>query len=564
MKLEDYFTDEEIIRQVCKQRIKSAEKARERQDFQRFTGKPQANVQRDLICTLLPPRKVWSRYRPKSRLHVSDANFASVVYATFDLMHSEPNALWAIALRAFIARVRYRVLFDASIAFQSPEIKWENKEENKYRPLAVFSLEDSVINSLGARYFRDFCDRAFEPTSFAFRSRTDTGMMPTHHSAFEAIYRLRTSSNTDLFVAEADIRAFYDCVGHEVALQGAKETIKRAETLQPGNTFDPRAMRLLAAYLDCYSFPRNVLEGALQRLQHNGRYPKREFPWPEEALADYYTSPRCQAIGVPQGGALSCVIANLVLDKADKDVRAVGEKSSSQVDYFRYCDDMIVLARQESDCREAFAAYLRALKELKLPYHEPARVGAYGKTFWTTKSKDTYCWTHRRGNGFVPWVQFVGYQVRYDGLVRIKAKSVRKQLRKIRDTVDHYKFGLRNAVRDGAYLAVTKDQVFQSLRWQLIYASVGKVKHRTPNRGPRTMCWAGGYRALNGKPIATAFLKQLDRFREKQIARMVAADLPYRNEERRPRPQPAGAQVSYLAQFQDRQGQELINRPGLR
>jgi hypothetical protein len=210
--------------------------------------------------------------------------------------------------------------------------------------------------------------------------------------------------------------------------------------LKPDLTLDPRAEHIFRAYLQCYTFPRNVLEETtpLLRQEHaNG-----EFPWPEDALHKHHANPRSGAIGVPQGGALSCIIANLVLDLADKRIRAVQEQFPDQIQYFRYCDDMILLARRESHCQEAFQAYLNALDELKLPYHEPKSVETYNKRFWNEKSKNPYCWTGRKGSGCVPWVQFVGYQVRYDGLVRIKKKSLEKQILKLRNVTDHVKFGL--------------------------------------------------------------------------------------------------------------------------
>src|SRR5581483_6777024 len=90
----------------------------------------------------------------------------------------------------------------------------------------------------------------------------------------------------------------------------------------------------------------------------------------------------------------------------------------------------------------AFGAYLAALKELKLPYHEPKCVVFYNKEFWEFKSKQPYRWTGKKWFGCVPWVQFVGYQVRYDGLVRIKKKSFQKQKDSLREATDEVKFGL--------------------------------------------------------------------------------------------------------------------------
>ena len=74
----------------------------------------------------------------------------------------------------------------------------------------------------------------------------------------------------------------------------------------------PRARDLFHAYLNCYSFPTTVLERALPRLRNIDR--AGEFPWPEHELERLWNiPPRTLRIGVPQGGAVSGVIANLVL-----------------------------------------------------------------------------------------------------------------------------------------------------------------------------------------------------------------------------------------------------------
>ncbi len=341
-------------------------------------------------------------------------------------------------------------------------------------------------------------------------------------------------------------------------------------SLKPDLTLDPRAEQIFRAYLQCYTFPRSVLEEATPLLRRE--HPKGEFPWPEDALRKHHADPRSAAVGVPQGGALSCIIANLVLDLADKRVKAVEARLDRTLHYYRYCDDMILIARRESDCHEAFQAYLSALDESKLPYHEPGSVETYSKRFWNEKSKNPYCWTGRKEPGCVPWVQFVGYQVRYDGLVRIKKKSLNKQIMKIRNVTDHLKFGL--GCKPGSYglaappsVPANKNQVMNSLLWRLVQLGVGKVLLKYAGQGPQRLCWAGGYKALHGKPLVPQMLKSLDRQRERQYKRMHEARIAYgpgtpsQHGGKGQRPKPIRYPFSYMAQFTNKGGQHLINNP---
>jgi hypothetical protein len=110
------------------------------------------------------------------------------------------------------------------------------------------------------------------------------------------------------------------------------------------------------------------------------------------------------------------------------------------------------------------------LEEQKLPYHKPKAVWFYDKNFWGRKSKAPYRWTGKKWFGCVPWVQFVGYQVRYDGLVRIKKDSFNKHLLRPRETTDKVKFGLLRWSRtfpkpyDPPSILAKKEQAILSLR----------------------------------------------------------------------------------------------------
>jgi hypothetical protein len=575
MQFSDYISDDRIIRHLCKQRIKQAKYANDHHYVERFIGELEPRQPSDLQL-MLPPRRNWSRFRPRDRSRIADVNLVSLCNATMVLRQSQPELEWACNLQSFLVRIRERILGDQPFTFARPEIRWELKEGNKYRALCGFSLEDNLIISLVASYVRDFCDPAFENSSYAFRARPAGGSMPTHHIAFEDIYQIRTAhSDKKLFVAECDIRGFYDSVDHGVALNAFRSVVNQVQQRISNRVFHPRAEQIFRAYLDCYSFPDNVLGEAAERLKSGVRNNDAFFPWPEDGLHNHHTNPRSERIGVPQGGALSCIIANLVLDLADKRIKAGQEQLRGELHYFRYCDDMIILATKESTCKKAFQIYLDTLYELKLPYHPAKSVSNYDRTVWEYKSKAPYCWTGSKGAGRVPWVQFVGYQIRYDGLVRIKKKSVEKQVQKVKETVDDVKFALLNEIArhpfplpyDPPSILATRSQVIHSVRQKLAAMSVGRIKSGNQQKGHHGFCWANGFKALNNKPIVPTFLKKLDRNRERQLRRMKRAPITYgpgrvsRNPLTGQREDATGYKYSYAAQFKNTGGTQLILTP---
>ena len=299
------------------------------------------------------------------------------------------------------------------------------KKKPEYRPIAKFTCDDQIIDSLTSKYLRESFDPFFKPSSLAFRCRRGGKPPPTHNDAIVDICNFRNvHDNIGLYVAECDIRGFYDCLDHSVAREALKELIEEAMLKDRSFALDTRAVLIYEAYLDCYSFPLSVkLESEPSLKKKN---PLGYFQWPEDELKKFHPAPYSAQIGVPQGGALSCFIANCVLHYADKAVMGAIHQHSAQCLYRRYCDDIVIMAPDYEICKTAYESYRKALKRLLLPAHPAHKWKSYGSQFWDGKTKAPYLWATPKSSATVPWIQFVGYQVRYDGLLRISRRSVKK------------------------------------------------------------------------------------------------------------------------------------------
>ena len=150
--------------------------------------------------------------------------------------------------------------------------------------------------------------------------------------------------------------------------------------------------------------------------------------------------------------------------------------------------------------------------------------------FWDLKSKKTYLWAHDLESG-IPWIQFVGYQIRYDCLVRIRDKSLKKHRQKLTDATDKM-LGVINPggkSKDGvpiyaSGLKMNRQQIETSHKMKLISLSVGRRKFGQPLPSHRNdimpMCWANGFRGLWGVSFISTQLKEMDRHRERQMQRL--------------------------------------------
>jgi len=531
--------------------------------------------------SIFPPRRQWHSFRPRDRREraspdrdpkerlpraSSSLNLESLLRAVLTLRRRTPQAAWVEKLNQKVVAIQDRVLSQQAFTFQAPRVHPAPKDRKKheYRPLAVFSPEDKIIEGLTARYLRDTLDPALRPSCLAFRCRRGQAPAPDIHYALEQILKMnRRHRKTGMFVAECDIKGFFDCVSHEVARTALDELVRDARRKAPKLRIHNRARQIFEAYLGVYSFSDNVLGSALPALQR--RYSQLQFKWPAEELKHLHGTETLPRIGVPQGGALSNFIANAVLHSADKELDRLKRRLGRSFRYLRYCDDMVLLAYDREVCQAAFELYCRVLERLKLPIHPPSCVQAYSREFWGGKSNAPYHWRRPHSGNEVPWIQFVGYQVRYDGLLRLRPKSLKKQFKKMTTAADELLATLNpGRSRPGEITAfapgISKNQreILHRFRMKLISMAVGRRELGQQLSEPMPMCWARGFKGLVGKKLISGALKALDRHRERQIRRVKRrlSQLPQPPDPGRKRRKRGGAHryyghpFSYWAQFQ--------------
>ena len=255
-----------------------------------------------------------------------------------------------------------------------------------------------------------------------------------------------------------------------------------------------------------------------------------------EILRKMHASDDLTEIGIPQGGALSCFITNVVLDEADHAIDNLRKPDGPEIENLRYCDDMMILSPDPAACQEALTAYERVVARKKLPMHAPEEIYGRGSdsksksNYWNLKSKKPYLWSRAADSG-IPCIQFVGYLIRHDGLVRIRPKSLKKHRQKLTDATDKLLSVINpgGKTKDGIPvfargLRMTPHQIEHCFRMKLISMSVGRLTFWQPlpacGDDIMPMCWANGYRGLWQVPFDSSGLKELDRHRDRQLRRI--------------------------------------------
>jgi group II intron reverse transcriptase/maturase len=178
------------------------------------------------------------------------------------------------------------------------------------RELGIPTVLDRLIQQALAQVLQIEWDRSFSRFSFGFRPRR------SGHQAIACAQQFLREGYE--WVVDLDLERFFDRVVHEVLMARVKQRIA-----------DPRLLKLIDRYLKSGVMIGTMLE------------PTEE--------------------GVPQGGPLSPLLANLLLDDLDRELERRGHR------FVRYADDVNIYVRSQRAGERVLASVKSFLeKRLKL------------------------------------------------------------------------------------------------------------------------------------------------------------------------------------------------------
>lgn len=551
----DYFTDDAIISQLCKMRIKIASNRSKKHRSHLLTSSSRYNYHNEELNfqsgpeiklnqfeeynieliknlnELLPPRKKWVKLGERIRyisenqlLPTSDKNYLSLIKTIKVYQNRDVKEEWVVRLESFILKIK-KCILDDKYEIESPIIYPKPKNSKtiglvECRPIAIYGLIDRIILSVANKFLTRLFDGYFLDSSFAFRWKRDvlTNRKLSHHDCINEILKIREmNASGALYVVECDIEKFYDSLDHKIVLNLFGKLIGRAAADHPEVDFG-QITQIFRSYLFSYSFNRNVPKQDQAEYWKSYGIDDGVFVWVEDRLKVlcYYDNINDQRIGVPQGGSLSGLIANIVLNEADL------EMSKLNACYYRFCDDMIILHQDIEECNLAKKTFESELKKLRLISHpfiyennEKIYFGASFETvrdqlklFWNSKSKGPFKWSRVESNGF-PWIGFVGYEIKFSGEIRIRKTSFLKEINKQKIIVKKTKRIVFSGPRK------SKNAFLESSIQKMIGMSVGKITLRNYQTLYNGKCWKQGFRSLTNNYYSRSQIRHLDRSRNK-------------------------------------------------
>jgi group II intron reverse transcriptase/maturase len=231
------------------------------------------------------------------------------------------------------------------------------KENGKTRKLGIPTVVDRLIQQGICQVLTPIFELQFSENSFGFRPK---------RSAHDALKKCKTNITEGYkYVVDMDLEKYFDTVNQSKLIQVLSETIR-----------DGRVISLIHKFLRA-----GVMVGGMFKESSEG---------------------------VPQGGPLSPLLGNIILNECDHELERRGHR------FVRYADDMIIF------CKSKKAAQ-RTLEHI-LPYIE-------GKLFLKVNREKTQV-------AYIGKVRYLGYSFyvhKGEGRLRVHPKSVMKLKEKVRE-----------------------------------------------------------------------------------------------------------------------------------
>lgn len=513
---ESFFTDEAVVRALIGIRMKTAVKRHDLHFFRNMSldSRDPRELTSD-VDQLLPPRSQWLRPRAdvRKRLGTEVVTRLSISNAALKGLRTPScSQPWAGKLRKFIDDIRARAANPSAHPLRQPDvfaIKKEKKgkeEQPGYRVLTQFAhLPDRILIGQTAKYLMNVMDGLFLNCSHAFRGSKSGCARDTAVRRIQEYINAR--QGVSVYTSECDIRKFFDYSDHEIArsaFDSAVANLSRQET-----QVHESAKAIFNMYLDLYDYLSTGWPVVKRAMEDDGSDTMTTAGEEASLMRELRAGKAPGRVGIPQGGALSPLIANLVMDAADQAV--LGTTQDPELLYLRYCDDMIVLHTDRSRCREALNRYTASVRELLLPIHSPAVVTRYSREFHESKSKEPYrVGETTKGKSAVPWISFLGYQVHWDGAIRVRKDSLDRHkrtqsqlVRKVLSLVRQPRAGIR----------LTGRQIEWRTALRLVSVAIGRTSLSGAMAG-RQPCWMNAFSRLDRNPHSETQMRQLDRNRD--------------------------------------------------
>ena len=208
------------------------------------------------------------------------------------------------------------------------------KENGGKRPLGIPTIKDRVIQLALKLVIEPIFEADFEDISYGFRPKRSAG------DAVRTIKKNLQSGKSEVY--DADLSSYFDTIPHKELMHLISLRIS-----------DKNVLHLIKMWLKA-------------PVMENGR-PK---------------GGKKNKVGVPQGGVISPLLANIYIHLLDKAVKRIGGKFQSYgIEIVRYADDFVLMAKKLPEESLSYLYTLLSRMKLKINEEKSKKLNAQEESF---------------------------------------------------------------------------------------------------------------------------------------------------------------------------------------
>lgn len=532
--IEDFINPHEILHKLIAIRCKYAEdKCKQSLVYNLSLSKDRNNKMpptKQEIYDIFPPRKQWVRigYEQRKDKSQCERNRLSLEYTIDKIRRKELTPDWMQKLDAYIQSIM-RIAYNTNTILSEPQISMIEKSRMEVdgkniiecRPICSFSTKEKIVLSLYNHFFTKIVDGYFYDGSFAFRMPKGERSEMAHLDAIKKIVEYRKEHTGTLYVAECDMQKFFDTLDHNIVKKRVNQFIGWCRRDSIIDTRERNLLRnIIFSYIDCFDFYNNIYKPSTQSENdtlwhniHNGKGCKKCVKWVEK-LENNKKVLKYKRFGIPQGGALFGVIVNVIMHFVDTSLSEY-TNDNKRFCYVRFCDDMIMISTESTFLEKAFGTYIKSIHHEHLFDHPASEKRiTHIREFWKGKTRTPYKWGCEDKDSF-RWITFVSFDVSYDGRLRIRKKTVEKEIKKQYSKVEE----ITRIFHKNKGCRYYFNSMVESLTHRLIGMSVGRVELWNYKVCSNKLSWANAFSILDDNLYAVRQLKRLDNHRMKMLSR---------------------------------------------
>lgn len=308
-------------------------------------------ILKNLTCENL--KEVYEKFKEKKHDYLSipekdkrQMGEDGISLRTYDKIFTDSNNFLAIINRVKNRKYLFKPFREIEISKDKRLSLKEAKLKNKIRVLSIANVKDTVVQQVIYESIKEYTEKKFKEidlVSYAYREGK---------SAPSAVRRIQKYIELDYkYVLNMDLSKFFDTINHKLMINDLYK-------------FFGKDNKILLTILKNFLYSYRITSKNLKETKYKGKKLRPTL----KIFHNVKVKRERREKGIPQGGVLSGLLANIYLYDFDLWISNILRRKYD-LKYIRYADDFLILLKNDEKIEEIFKEVESQLSKKELKVH---------------------------------------------------------------------------------------------------------------------------------------------------------------------------------------------------